>query len=89
MPAILSLQLRIGQPKLFIIKPMLMNPVPTRVVVYTKDVSNITGLGPRAARKLLACIRKQLNKPRKGFITIEEFSSFTGIKEDLVRSSLL
>jgi hypothetical protein len=66
-----------------------MNTLPTRVVVYTKDVSNLTGLGPRAARKLLSSIRKQLNKPRTSFITIEEFSQFTGIKEDLVRSSLL
>jgi hypothetical protein len=71
------------------IKSLLMSLVPNRIVIYTKDVSNITGLGPRAARKLLASIRKQLNKPRTGFITIEEFSSFTGIKEDLVRSSLL
>ena len=37
--------------------------ITTRVVVYTKDVSNITGLGPRAERKLLSSIRKQLNKP--------------------------
>ena len=66
-----------------------MSTMPTRVVIYTKDVSNITGLGPRAARKLLSTIRKQLNKPRTGFITIEEFASFTGIKEELVRSSLL
>jgi hypothetical protein len=66
-----------------------MNTLPTRVVVYTKDVSNITGLGPRAARKLLCSIRKHLNKPKTSFITIEEFSLFTGIKEDLVRSSLL
>jgi hypothetical protein len=65
-----------------------MNTLPTRVVVYTKDVSNITGLGPRAARKLCS-IRKQLNKPRTCFITIEEFAAFTGIREDLVRSSLL
>jgi hypothetical protein len=63
--------------------------MPTRVVVYAKDVSNITGLGPRAARKLLSKIRKQLNKPRTAFITIEEFASVTGIKEDLVRSTLL
>lgn len=66
-----------------------MTTMPTRVVVYAKDVTNITGLGPRAARKLLCSIRKQLNKPRTTFITIEEFASFTGIKEDLVRSSLL
>lgn len=66
-----------------------MNTLPTRVVVYAKDVTIITGLGPRAARKLLSSIRKQLNKPRTGFITIEEFASFTGIKEELVRSSLL
>ena len=59
--------------------------MPTRVVVYAKDVSNITGLGPRAARKLLSKIRKQLNKPRTAFITIEEFASVTGIKEDLVQ----
>ena len=66
-----------------------MSNVSCRVVVYTKDVSNITGLGPRASRKLLCSIRKQLNKPKTGFITIEEFASFTGIREDLVRSSLL
>jgi hypothetical protein len=70
-------------------KSLLMKVLPTRVVVYTKDVSNITGLGPRAARKLLSSIRKQLNKPKSSFITIEEFSVFTGIKEDLVRSALL
>jgi hypothetical protein len=66
-----------------------MNTIPTRVVVYAKDVSNITGLGPRAARKLLSSIRKQLNKPRTSFITVDEFALFTGIREDLVRSSLL
>jgi hypothetical protein len=71
------------------LKTLLMNTVPTRVVVYTKDVSNITGLGPRAARKLLSKIRKQLNKPKSSFITLEEFAHFTGIKEELVRSSLL
>lgn len=66
-----------------------MNHIPTRVVIYTKDVSNITGLGPRAARKLLSVTRKKLNKPKTGFITVEEFAVHTGIKEDLVRSSLL
>jgi hypothetical protein len=65
-----------------------MNTVPNRVVVYAKDVSNMTGLRPRAARKLLSLIRQKLQKDRSAFITVRDFSSVTGIEEDIVQTFL-
>jgi len=58
--------------------------IPNRIVIYTKDVMNITGRKERAAKKLLAQIRKQYNKKRGGFISVEEFCQFTGLKEEKV-----
>lgn len=66
-----------------------MNPIPNRVVIYTKDVCNITGLRARSARKLLFAIRKSLNKPRTAFITVREFSAYTGIQEETLRDFLV
>lgn len=66
-----------------------MNPIPNRVVIYSKDVSNITGLGPRSARKLLFSIRKSLNKPKTAFVTVQEFASYTGIGEETLRAFLV
>ena len=65
-----------------------MNTYPTRVVIYTKDVATITGLKERAARKLLSDIRKHVKKDRGSFITILEFSHYTGICEESIRTCL-
>lgn len=66
-----------------------MNTIPNRIVVYTKDVSNITGLSAKAARRLLRQIRAQNGKPQGSFVTVEEFAKFTGIKEEKVRPFLV
>ena len=58
--------------------------IPNRIVIYAKDVINITGRKERTARKLLAQIRKKYNKQRGEFITVEEFCNFTGLKEEKV-----
>ena len=58
--------------------------VPKRIVIYTKDVINITGKKDRAARKLLRAIRTSLNKSTKDYVTVDEFSKYTGIKEELI-----
>jgi hypothetical protein len=58
--------------------------IPTRIVIYAKDVMNITGRKERAARKLLAQIRKKYTKKKDQFITVKEFSDFTGIDEQNV-----
>ena len=38
--------------------------MPLRVVIYPKDVENITGLGDRAARKLVQKIKTGLGKSK-------------------------
>ena len=58
--------------------------IPNRLVIYTKDVMNITGRKERTAQKLLANIRKHCNKTDKDFITVQEFCAFTKLKEDQV-----
>lgn len=58
--------------------------MPARVVLYPKDVENITGRSSRTSRKLLQTIREALGKSKSDFITIKEFSLFTGIHEDLI-----
>jgi pyridoxine 5'-phosphate synthase PdxJ len=64
------------------------NQIPHRVVIYPKDIENITGRRGRTARQLLQKIREALGKSKNEFITIHEFSLFTGIDEDLVKEFL-
>ena len=61
---------------------------PVRVVLYPKDVENITGRRGRTARKLLQKIRQALGKSKNDFITVKEFCLFTGIDEELVKDFL-
>ena len=58
--------------------------IPNRIVIYAKDVMNITGRKERAARKLIAKIRKKYNKENGTFIFVKEFCLFTGLEESLV-----
>lgn len=58
---------------------------PRRIVVYAKDIENITGRRPGAARKLLRNIKKAFQKLPDQFVTIPEFSAYTGIDEEIVK----
>ena len=58
--------------------------IPTRIVIYAKDVMMITGRKPRAAWKLLAAIRKKYKKKKGQFVTVDEFCEFTGISKDII-----
>lgn len=58
--------------------------IPVRIVIYAKDVINITGRRERAAWKMLAQIRKKYKKEKGQFVTIDEFCEYTGIKEERV-----
>jgi archaellum biogenesis ATPase FlaH len=62
--------------------------IPNRIVIYAKDIMNITGRKERAARKLLARIRKKYKKKKGEFISIDEFCEFTGLKKESVREFL-
>lgn len=61
-----------------------MQGIPPRIVIYAKDVMNITGRKERTARKLLSQIRKQHQKKPTDFITVEEFCQYTGLKEEKI-----
>ena len=58
------------------------NILPKRIVVYPKDVERITGRKDKTARKLLKDIRFHFGKTTKDFISVREFSQFTGLKEE-------
>lgn len=62
--------------------------VPTRIVIYAKDVMNITGRSERTARKILQEIRKINGKEKNSFITVKEFCRYAGIEESCVREFL-
>ena len=65
-----------------------MKTLPTRIVIYPKDIVNITGRRERTARTLLQKIRNALGKKTHEFITVKEFCLFTGINEELIKEFL-
>jgi hypothetical protein len=65
-----------------------MKTIPPRIIIYAKDIMNITGRQERTARRLISRIRKHFHKEKRDFITIDEFCSFTGVKKEYVREFL-
>ena len=65
-----------------------LRKMPLRVVVYPKDVENITGRSERTARKLLQKIKQATGKSKDAFVTVKEFCLFTGIDEELIKDFL-
>ena len=63
------------------IMPIMQKLVPNRIVIYARDIENITGRRERAARELLRRIREANGKRPGQFVTIAEFCQFTGLKE--------
>ena len=59
-----------------------MNKIPTRIVIYAKDIMNITGKCERTARRMIAAIRIKFDKPVRAWITVDDFCRFTGLKEE-------
>ncbi len=55
-----------------------------RVKIYPKDIQRITGKSERYGRYLLKKIKDDLQKEDHQFVTINEFSTFTGIDQELV-----
>lgn len=58
------------------------------MVLYSRDVQNITGRSPRTSRKLLQKLRLALGKEPDEFVTITEFCEFYGFDEEKVKSYL-
>ncbi|AOW16850.1 hypothetical protein LPB03_04920 [Polaribacter vadi] len=57
---------------------------PKRACIYPKDIQRITGRSERYGRKLLNDIKSFLDKEPHQFVTVNEFSEYSGIQEDIV-----
>ena len=65
-----------------------MKKIPRRMVIYPRDVENITGRRPSTARAILSRIKKLYHKKRGDFLTVPEFCEYMNMDEELVMSFL-
>lgn len=68
--------------------PIMQKIIPDRMVIFARDIQNITGRSERTSRLLMQKIRKALGKKVGQFISIAEFCQYTGLSEEEVRSFL-
>jgi hypothetical protein len=61
-----------------------MKAIPNRIILYTKDIVNITGCSERTARYILSRIRKKNNKPPLSLVSVHEFCEHIGLKEEII-----
>jgi hypothetical protein len=55
-----------------------------RACIYPKDIQCITGRSERYGRKLLNQIKDHFGKESHQFVTINEFSEYSGIEVDII-----
>lgn len=59
-----------------------MIPTNTRVCIYPKDIQRILGKEYAQARLYLLKVKKHYNKDPHQLVSIEEFSEYSGLKEE-------
>jgi hypothetical protein len=62
--------------------------ISNRIVIFARDIQNITGRIERTSRLLLQKIRQALGKKPGQFIYVAEFCQFTGLSEEEVHGFL-
>lgn len=62
---------------------------PKRICIYPKDIQLITGRSERYGRKLIQDIKEYLGKESHQFITITEFSEYSGIEIEEIYKYIL
>jgi hypothetical protein len=63
--------------------------IPHRIIIYSKDIENITGRNSRTARRFIKNIRLATGKTNQQPITIYDFCIYTGMDEELVKDYLV
>ncbi|MFW6275402.1 MAG: hypothetical protein ACOC2M_02070 [bacterium] len=58
-------------------------------MVYPKDISRITGKSERYGRKLLKTIKETNEKENHQFVSLEEFSDYTGLPLELIKEHII
>lgn len=67
---------------------MKLQKLPCRIIIYPKDVVNITGRSEQTARRIIRKVRQAFGKSPDDFVTIQEFCAVYGIDEKFVREFL-
>jgi len=60
-----------------------------RIVIYAKDIENITGRKEKAARQLMKKMRNHFGKKPGSMITVREFCKYTGLSVEEVNAFLV
>ena len=60
-----------------------------RSIIYPKDIQRITGKSERYGRFLLRKIKDELSKKDHQFVTVEEFSHYSGLTKDFIHSFIV
>lgn len=68
--------------------PITHRLIPPRMVIFARDIQNITGRSERTARLLLQRIRKAYGKKAGQFVTVAEFCQYTALPEAEVSAYL-
>jgi len=56
-----------------------------RIIIYPKDVEQLTGRSARTSRQIIYNLKKKLGKSKNSFITIDEFANHFGIDPKTIR----
>jgi hypothetical protein len=59
-----------------------------RVVIYPKDIMQITGKSERYSREILRKIKALHNKEKHQLVSLQEFCTFIGLNTDEVEQKL-
>jgi hypothetical protein len=62
--------------------------IPKRIVLYPRDVENLTGRKGRTARVILQKVRLYFGKPKNAPVTVREFCIFMFLDEKDVRDQM-
>lgn len=65
-----------------------MVKMPTRIVIYVKDIIAITGKSECTARRIMAAIKKKFGRTNRGGVSIDDFCSFIGFTHETVKEHL-
>lgn len=65
-----------------------MKIIPPRIIIYAKDIENITGRRKRTCYTILQKIKKHYRKKTNDLVTVKEFSEFMSIPESLIKDFL-
>jgi len=59
-----------------------------RLCIYPKEAAELLGIEERQAQRKFRAIRLQLDKKKGHYITIKDFSDYTGIPEEIIYAQL-